>query len=397
MNIAIISDAFPPQRTSASVHIRDLATEILVQGYKPIVVVPAPGLSRKWEVEESRGIQIIRVKTMKMKDVGYFRRTLAEALMPFIIMSRIYQSGKNREKWDAIIWYSPTIFFGPLIHYLKRIHHCRTYLILRDVFPEWAVDMGLMRRGLVYRIFKIVEYFQYMAADTIGIQSETARPYMRDLLKSRSIKVELLRSWYSDIEKSYCSINIAETRLNGRKICVYTGNMGIAQNVSIFLDLATILRNRNDIGFLFVGRGSEVRHLKSIAETEQLDNVLFHDEIEPDEITGLLKQCHVGLVALDPRHTTSNVPGKFITYLQSALPVLACVNEDNEIISLIDENGLGHVSGKRDVEVIRGKLLTLLKSETERQHIGQRCRSTFEAMFSSSKAVRQILQEVLPE
>jgi hypothetical protein len=58
------------------------------------------------------------------------------------------QSGLGRERWDGVVWYSPTIFLGPIVRVLRRESRCRSYLILRDIFPEWAVDMGLMRRGL---------------------------------------------------------------------------------------------------------------------------------------------------------------------------------------------------------------------------------------------------------
>lgn len=112
MEIAIIADAFPPQHTSASVQIRDLAEEFLKQGYQPTMIVPAPGLRGNWELEDYCGIRVLRANTLKMKDVSYVRRTFAEILMPLMILFRLYQSGLLRESWGGIVWYSPSIFLA---------------------------------------------------------------------------------------------------------------------------------------------------------------------------------------------------------------------------------------------------------------------------------------------
>jgi glycosyltransferase involved in cell wall biosynthesis len=343
MRVLIIADAFPPLRTSAAVQVRDLAGEFVRQEHHVIVVVPDPEINEPWCFEDYRGITVFRAKTPMFKNVGHVRRTLAEIAIPFFVKRRLNQSGFLAMPLDGIIWYSPTIFFGPLIHWLKQRYACRSFLILRDIFPEWAVDMGLMKRGIIYRMFKFAEKAQYLAADTIGIQSTSGYSYLQSFLGSRTPEIQLLRNWLTNTPQKLSSIRIDETRLRGRKICVYTGNMGVAQDVDIFIDLAARFKHREDVGFLFVGRGSETNRLKARAEKEALNNVLFVPEIHPDEISDLLSQCHVGLLALDPRHKTDNIPGKFLTYMRDGLPTLACVNACSELIDTIRENDLGFV------------------------------------------------------
>jgi glycosyltransferase involved in cell wall biosynthesis len=136
---------------------------------------------------------------------------------------------------------------------------------------------------------------------------------------------------------------VANSPLAGRTIFVYAGNMGVAQGMHILLDLAERLRGRRDIGFLFVGRGSDAQRLREDAKTRGLDNVVFYDEIDPSEIAGLYAQCHVGVVALDPRHKTHNIPGKFLSYMQSGLPVLATINAGNDLVDLIQAERVGRV------------------------------------------------------
>ena len=119
--------------------------------------------------------------------------------------------------------------------------------------------------------------------------------------------------------------------------------MGDAQGMDVLLDLDERLHHRREIGLLFVGHGSDAQCLCDDAKTRGLDNVVFHDEIDPAEIPGLYSQCHVGIVALDPRHKTHNIPGKFLSYMQSGLPVLANINPGNDLAALIQREGVGRV------------------------------------------------------
>ena len=136
-------------------------------------------------------------------------------------------------------------------------------------------------------------------------------------------------------------VALAVTVLAGRKIFVYIGNMGVAQSMDIFIELIQGLRHRDDIGFLFVGRGSEFAKLEAEKASRELNNVLFFGEIDSSEIPGLLAQCHVGLVALHPDHKTHNIPGKFVSYVQYGLPVLARVNAGTDLERLIEDEQVG--------------------------------------------------------
>ena len=154
MHIALISDAFPPLRSSGAIQILDLSLEFLKQGHQLTVVLPSAEIDCTWLIEDWSGIQTLRIKAPKTKDVGYFQRTIGEFLMPFVMLRNLRTSPVAKLCWDGIVWYSPTIFWGPLVKSLKKSSSCRSYLIVRDIFPEWAVDIGLIRRGFPYFFFQ---------------------------------------------------------------------------------------------------------------------------------------------------------------------------------------------------------------------------------------------------
>ena len=199
-----------------------------------------------------------------------------------------------------------------------------------------------------------------------------------------------MQNWLADVPVSSCSIQISETILAGRKIFVYAGNMGVAQNVGILLDLAQRLQSREDIGFLFVGRGRDAEMLCNDAHSRGLNNVLFHDEIHPDEIPGLYSQCSVGLIALDVRHKSHNIPGKFLTYMQSGLPVLANINPGNDLAGIIRSEKIGRVCEDANLEALEFMAIDIIDNLDRNLGIKENCRKLYLKLFSPEIAVKKI-------
>lgn len=391
MRIALVADTFPPMRTSGAVQLRDLSRELIRQGHSVTVILPSPDLKRPWTLETIDGAEVLRLRAPKTKDVGYVWRTLCECALPLAMLWNLRKTQHSRERWDGVVWYAPTIFLGLVANSLKRRSGCRAYLIVRDIFPEWALDMGLMRPGLAYRFFRAVARYQYAVADTIGVQSTGNLVYFRDGAPDCGRAVEVLQNWLGEEPHHPCSISVDRTPLAGRTIFLYAGNMGVAQGTDIFLRLAGAMQDRTDVGFLFVGRGTHASRLASEARIRALDNVIFHDEIEPEEIPALYAQCHVGLVALDPRHKTHNIPGKFLTYMRSGLPVLAAINSGNDLASMIIRERVGRVTENGSVSELREAAIDLLAALHDDVDLRARCSSLFSRMFSPSIVVNQIV------
>ncbi len=392
MRIALIADTFPPLRTSGAVQLRDLSREFVRQGHALTVLLPSPDQEMPWLLEDFDGVQILRLKAPRTKEIGYVRRTLGEFTMPFYMLRQFRKSPFSSERWDGVVWYTPSIFHGPLASALKRRSNCKGYMIIRDIFPEWAVDMGLMGRGLPYRFFDTIARYQYSVANVIGVQTPGNQKYFEHWQQKPGRTLEVLQNWLDKPAQARCFIRVNETTLVGRKVFVYAGNMGVAQGMDILLDLVERLQHRTDVGFLFVGRGSDAVRLKNSAKDRKLDNVLFYDEINPDEIPDLYSQCIAGIVALDPRHKSHNIPGKFLTYMQSGLPVLANVNRGNDLAQMIRIENVGQVCETNNIDNLYKKVNELLDQIESDTQLSMRCANLFEREFSVHKAVEQIVK-----
>jgi glycosyltransferase involved in cell wall biosynthesis/predicted O-methyltransferase YrrM len=387
MHILIISDAYPPMRTSCATQIYDLAQAFVEQSHQVSIVIPAHSQKNAVEISNTDGLTVYSVRCFKTKDVGYARRTIAEFINPFIIGFHLRKNSNFLgQKIDGIAWYSPTIFWGPLVKQLKRQFACKAYLILRDIFPDWAWDLGLIKSKLLYAFFRRITSNQFSQADQIGAQSPNNIPYLAKHYPQYISKFEVLWNWVGLIRSKPCSIDLSQSSLSGKLILIYAGNLGVAQDVGRFLDLAKYVQDRPDIGFIFVGRGSEKAELERQTKDLNLKHMLFFDEIDSQELPSLYEQCSAGLIGLDPRHNTHNIPGKFSSYIQSGLPVLGFVNPGNDLLELTEQWGVGRLvtsTSQKDLSL-------LIKFIDEENIYMKRYVEMLKAVFSPAQAANQI-------
>jgi len=397
MRLLLVADTYPPSRISGAVQMRDLAEELSRQGHDVLVLVPGQDIPGGWCLEVATGPTILRVAAPKTKDVGLVRRTLAEAVLPFALLFGLWRSSMMAPPRDGIVWYSPTIFLGPLVTVLRWRWRCPSYLVLRDLFPDWAVDAGVLRRGLIYRAFKAVERFQYRQADVIGVQTPSnVDIVLRDAPKASV--VEVLHNWLSRSPARTAKVtHSALSAFERRKIFVYAGNMGVAQGLDGFVELADLLNWREDLAFLLIGRGTEQERLNKKVADKGLKNIRVEDQVPQTELSVLLDNCYAGIIALHPAHTTHNIPGKLLTYLHAGLPILARINPGNDLHSLIIEERIGEsVIGNSLEELLEAVLLLADRSEDECLAIRRRGQELAMSLFSPSAAATQIVNRLSP-
>lgn len=400
MKLALIADTFPPIRSSGAVQLFDLAVEIANQGHDLTVFIPISDTNKRVDIKRIKNFTVIYVKVWSIRDAMNLRRGLAELMIPYLMLYFLKKTNHLDIKWNGIIWYSPSIFFGPFIKYLKNKSNCPTYLILRDIFPDWLIDLGLIRNNLIYFFLKAIEYNQYKVADIIGVQTKSNLEYFsgkHEIIitnkKNQNIpRIEVLQNWLGELCSTKASISIQNSRLAGRKIFIYAGNMGVAQDTMIFIQLAIRMADRNDVGFVFIGRGSQLKDLKLIVNNGQIKNVEFYDEVPNSELASIFSEAVVGLLSLDPRHKNHNIPGKFLSYLRAGLPVLAIINHGNDLIDFINEKKVGSATSCRDVEYINHLATDLLNDVNKQKNIiSNRCIDLANNFFSPKIAVNKII------
>lgn len=390
MRILLIVDCYLPSTKSSAKLMHDLAVELLHDGHEPTILTPVSGLASPLVVTQEDGVCVARVRSGQIKGASRFLRGMREALLSDVLwyQSRAFLTEKPH---DVIVFYSPSIFFGKLVRRLKRLWRCQSYLIVRDLFPQWALDAGVLRRGPAYYFFKAVEFAQYETADVIGVQSPTNLRYF-DRPLHRARRIEVLYNW-TRVAGEPIVANDLRARLGWRDkvVFVYGGNMGVAQDMDAIVRLACALSRHSDARFLLVGDGSEAGRIRNEVARLGLINVAILDPVQQAEYLEIVSGADVGLIALNGKLTTQNIPGKLLGYLEMGLPVLASLNTGNDLVRLLEESNAGFGSPAGDDEDLRKKALLLLESVRLRREMGLNARRLLADKFSARSAARQIV------
>jgi glycosyltransferase involved in cell wall biosynthesis len=394
MHILILVDCYLPVFKSGPKQIHDLSVEFLRHGHEVTVVTATNGISRDMEMSVESGVRVVRVKSPQIKGASHLRRGLNEARISALVW-RIAGGFLSKHPADLIVFYSPTIFWGALVRRLKAMWHCQSYLILRDIFPEWAVNAGVLRRGLIYRYFRRKEAEQYGIADVIGVQSCGDLDYFRLNFGGKNFELEVLLNWTPlkepNLPKTEFRLRLG---LVNRVVFFYGGNLGIAQDIDNILKLAANLAGDSRIFFLVVGEGSEARRLEATIARRRLPNIRRLPPVEQREFISMVSEFDVGLISLDRRLKNHNIPGKLMSYFYSAIPVLASINAGSDLFALIEENQAGLCLVNGEDEKLRAAALQLANDSDLRRRMGRNGRWLLEEKFSVEAAAQQILKHL---
>jgi glycosyltransferase involved in cell wall biosynthesis len=347
MNVLLITDVYVPNANSSAVLMRDLALKLVEKGHNVWVLTLLDSNTKdtkvKFGITKEQGITVLRAKNFKKKGVGYIRRGISEVALPYT-MVRAFHKYFRHNTLDLIISYSPPITLDKVIRKIKKRYMCKTYLVLRDIFPQCAKDVGALKNGFIYKYFKRVESQLYNVSDYIGVQSQRDYDSLYKVSKKLKEKSEVLYNWI-DVTPYHKSSKIdfrAELGLQDKIVCLYAGNIGRYQELEFLFELIKINMAKKDVVFLIVGSGSHSQELRG--KYEHLSNVIFKEFINPEQYPDLVKQCDIGLINLNRNLTIQNIPGKLLGYWSAKLPVLASVNLGNDLNEIIEEANGGFCS-----------------------------------------------------
>lgn len=392
MKILLLVDDYLPKTTK--IHgkmVHHLAKGFLKIGHNCTVVTPDNNITSNYEYEVLEGVNVYRFKAPETRVNSKVKRAVNELLLSFYARKNLKQFFKE-EKFDFIISYSPTIFFGPLVSYLKSKWNCKTYLILRDVFPQWAIDQGMIvENSLIANYFRFFERLNYNAADRIGLQSPKNLEWFNSKYNLK-LNTEVLYNWSSETSMQKESNYFREKyNLNNKTVFFYGGNMGEAQDMMNLVRLAKSFSSEEHAHFVFAGSGNQFDLIEErIREDNQL-NILLLPPVSQEDYKIMLKEFDIGLFTLHAAHTTHNFPGKLLGYMAQGLPILGSVNPNNDVIQLINNSGAGYVSENGNDKGFVDNALSLLQNADLRRKMGEKSKALLNSTFSTEIAVHKIL------
>lgn len=349
----------------------DLMRKFRKEGHNVYVVVPRErrfGLSTKLEVQS--GVNILGVKTLNIQKTNILEKGIGTLLIESQYISAIKKYLDNI-KFDLILYTTPPITFTGVVDYLKRKNpQAISYLLLKDIFPQNAVDIGLFgEKSFFNKYFRHKEVKLYRQSDYIGCMSPANVDFLlthNDYINKDNVEVAP-----NSIELAEQTVLTQEQREGIKRkynlpldkpILIYGGNLGKPQGIGFFVQCLNSNKNREDCYFLIVGSGTEYPQIKEWFDTVHPNSVSVYERLPKADYDLLVQCCDVGLIFLDHRFTIPNYPSRLLSYLEYKMPVLCVTDPNTDIGCIAEDNGYGYWCESNSVEAFTSILDKMIHS-----------------------------------
>ena len=387
--LLLVDDYIPNSSKIGAKMMHELAVALVEQNHNVSVATPDHIINSKYVLDIIDEVKVFRFKCPNVKDESKIKRAINESLLSFYAWKNLKNVFEDN-RYDLIVYYSPSIFFGPLVRKLKKKHEAKSYLILRDIFPQWVIDHGMIKeKSPIAAYFRKFEKLNYKAADKIGLQSPKNEVWF-NLKFNLKHKTEVLYNWSN--EKALIKKNNFYRKkydLENKVVFFYGGNMGEAQDMMNLVRLSQNLSEIKNAHFVFAGSGNEVELIKRAISQKGLNNLTLLEPVSQVEYRKMLSEFDIGLFSLHKNHTTHNFPGKLLGYMAQGLPILGSVNPGNDVINVIQDAEAGFVSVNGDDDILLRNAKQLI-SEGFRNQKGRSSCALLKNKFSVEAAISSI-------
>lgn len=357
-----------------SIATRGIYTNLLCyirdQGHSIFMVSPRErSLGRPTGMTAVDGIHILGVRTLNLQKTNVIEKGLGQLLVEYQYRNAIRKYLKDIS-FDLILYSTPPITFSAAIQYAQsRNPKAKTYLLLKDIFPQNAVDIGMMSKtgikGILYRFFRKKEKKLYRISDNIGCMSPANVEYL--LSHNPEVPIEKVEVAPNSIQLVEAPIvNKVEIRNKyglpiDRPLFVYGGNLGKPQGIPFLIKCLNSNANRTDCHFVVVGNGTDFPKFQKWYMETKPASVTLLNRLPKDEYDRLVASCDVGMIFLDHRFTIPNFPSRLLPYLENRMPIIAATDPYSDTGKIAEKNGYGYWCESDSVEaftIILNKMIT---------------------------------------
>lgn len=378
----------------------DLLREFTKNGHYVTVAAPAERrFDENTNMTEYNNYRVLRIKVGNLQKTNVIEKGISTVLLESQFLSAIKRYCSD-VTFDLVIYSTPPITFGKVIDYIKKRDDAKTYLLLKDIFPQNAVDLDMFsKKSIFYAYFRMKEKQLYKQSDFIGCMSQANvdfvinnNPYIdKSKVHVAPNSIKLL-----DVEK-FTDEQRNQIRKNynipvDKKVFVYGGNLGKPQGIPFLIKCLEANKNKADRFFVISGTGTEYPKLKAYVDDNQPNNVLLINGLPKDEYEDLVKACDVGLIFLDYRFTIPNFPSRTLSYMSNSMPIVACTDVNTDVGKTIVNGGFGWWCESVDEMVFTELIDGVIKEDLIQK--GIKARKYLEENYSVDKCCETILNSL---
>lgn len=360
-----------------SIDEKNIYTDLLREFYKNGHSVYAISPVERRKKQKTKLIQTDKATILKLK-IGNTQKTniIEKGISTVSIESQFIYGIKNffsDVRFELVIYSTPPITFCNAIEFVRKRDRATTYLLLKDIFPQNAVDIGIMTkqglRGIIYRIFRAKEKKLYRISDHIGCMSHANVNYI--LEHNPEIDPNIVEVCPNSVEVIDMSVE-EEIRKDIRrkykipldkKVFVYGGNLGKPQGIDFMIECLKSQEKNKEVFFLIVGDGTEFDKIEAYVHSDRPSNVRLMKRLPKEDYDKMVGACDVGMIFLDHRFTIPNFPSRLLSYMQAKIPVLAVTDPNTDIGKVIVDGGFGWWCESNSLKGFNKQLQYILKAD----------------------------------
>lgn len=397
MRILFATIAFPENLEQRNIY-TDLMEEMRDRGHSVHVIASSERrLGKESGIADEKGIQVLRVKTLNLQKSHWLEKGLATLLVENQYRKAIkkFWSGV---RFDLVLYSTPPITLDGVVRYVKARDGAKSYLLLKDIFPQNAVDIGMMKEGgILHRYFRSREKRLYALSDHIGCMSEANVKYLeKNYPWLGKGKVEVcpnsIRPRFNVVStEQKAAIRVKYGIPKDSVLFVYGGNLGKPQGVGFIECILKANKGKQNVFFFIVGSGTEYERLERVIVQQGLNNARICPYLPKAEYDQLLAAGDVGLIFLDSRFTIPNFPSRLLAYLEQGKPVLAATDRSTDLGNVICGGKFGFWCESGDLQAFNECLDRLAKNPSLRESMGKNARKYLLDHYTVDKACDTIL------
>ncbi len=380
----------------------DLLREFIKKGHKVYCISP---VERK-KKEKTKLIPFGDSCILKLKIGNTQKVNLIEKGISVLFIESLFVRGIKKYfsdvKFDLVLYTTPPVTFAKVIQFVKKRDGAKSYLMLKDIFPQNSVDLGMLSKsgvkGLIYKYFRNKEKKLYALSDKIGCTSQANIDYV--LKHNPSIpasKVEFCANSIDPLDFEIAEDERKQIRLKydlpvDKKIFVYGGNLGRPQDVPFIVSCLKACENMENAFFVIAGSGTDRHYLEEYVEKSKPRHVKLFGHIPKEEYDSMIACCDVGIIFLNYRFTVPNTPSRLLAYCQAHLPTISCVDDATDVGDICAENHFGWKCKSNDTWEFTEAVTQAIGCDCK--EMGDRAFAYMASAYSSETAYQTIINSL---
>lgn len=355
---------------------QDLLRKFSEEGHDVTIVTPVERRKKiATNLKKEKNVSILQVRTFNIQKTNIVEKGIGTLAIEYQYLKAI-KKYLTQTKFDLVLYSTPPITFGKVISFIKKRDKAYSYLLLKDIFPQNAVDMKMLKENnFLHKMFVKKEKKLYEMSDFIGCMSQANVDFvLNHNPEVNEAKIEVNPNSIEPKEINYTELEKNQIREKyniplDKKILIYGGNLGRPQGLDFLLETIADNKNKN-VFFLVVGSGTEFERINNWFQTKKPNNALLLKNLPKQDYDVLLASCDIGLIFLHKDFLIPNFPSRLLSYLEMRKPVLAATDRSSDIGDVIEQANCGKKSNAGDLEQI-GSIIDYLVDEADLKEMGE--------------------------